>query len=249
MISAIWIGCAFSLHGAEVALIVDDMGNKKNDARVFELPSEVALSILPHTPLSKPFSTRAAAQKREVMLHIPMESLTGKRLGPGALTADMHPHVIEQTLESALASVPNAIGVNNHMGSKLTQLTLPMRTTMEFLKRHSMFFVDSRTTRYSKAERIARETGLLSGYRSVFLDHSTDPDQIDRQFKRLIRLAKKYDQVIGIAHPYPQTVDYLKQALPELSEQGVRLVPLSEILHTIQLSRSNETRNSDSVSL
>ena len=235
------IGCLASVvcHGAEIALIIDDMGKTKKDAAAFELPHQVAFSILPLTPLSTQYSQRAAAQQREVMLHIPMESLAGKRLGPGGLTADMHPDAILTTLQQALKSVPHAIGMNNHMGSKLTQLTLPMSTTMDFLHQHNLFFVDSRTTRYSKAAQIAKEKGLVYAKRNVFLDHFAETRHIDTQFKRLLRIAKKHGKAIGIAHPYPETMAYLKKALPALEANQVQLVYLSDMLQLEQLAKDN----------
>ena len=218
-------------QAANIALIIDDIGNKRQDAQAFALPSEVTFSILPHKRLSKPFSLRAEQQQREVMLHIPMESLTGKALGPGGLTADMYPATIKQSLRDALLTVPNAMGVNNHMGSKLTQLTLPMTVTMEFLQQRGLYFVDSRTTRFSKAERIARQKGVLSTRRNVFLDHVVSHEHMDKQFQRLLRLAKKYGQAVGIAHPHPQSLQYLTENLPKLASHGIRLVPLSDLLH------------------
>lgn len=220
---------------ADIALIIDDIGNTEYDAQAFMLPSEVTFSILPHTPFSAIYSHRAEQQQREVMLHIPMESLGGKRLGPGAITADMHPASIKLALNSALLSVPNAVGVNNHMGSRLTQLTLPMTVTMAFLRERGLYFVDSRTTRFSKAENIAREQGVPSTRRNVFLDHTADKQHIDQQFNRLVRLAKKYGQAVGIAHPYPQSMQYLTENLPRLAAQGIRLLPLSDFLQAEEL--------------
>ncbi|MFA3791835.1 divergent polysaccharide deacetylase family protein [Aliiglaciecola sp. SL4] len=220
----------------EIALIIDDMGNTERDAAAFLLPKEVAFSILPLTHLSEKYSHKAAIQNRDVMLHIPMESLAGKRLGPGALTAEMSAESIRQTLQQALATVPDAIGVNNHMGSKLTQLTVPMKVTMEFLAQHQLFFVDSRTTRYSKAFKIAQQNGVLSARRNVFLDNDEQPKEIDVQFQRLIQLSRKYGYAVGIAHPYPQTIAYLEKKLPSLDEQDVQLVTISEFLHTQQLA-------------
>ena len=234
----------WQLRAAEVALIIDDMGNRSRDALAFSLPKEVAFSILPHKPLSTVFSERASEQQREVMLHVPMESLAGKKLGPGSITSDMHPLVIHQVLQDALATVPHAVGMNNHMGSKLTQLTLPMSSTMEFLQQHNLFFVDSRTTRFSKAEQIAKQKGVLSTRRNVFLDHYDNVQQIDAQFRRLIRLAKKYGFAVGIAHPYPQSVEYLKQTLPTLAENGIRLVTLSDVLQRQELARLNKAEHS-----
>jgi polysaccharide deacetylase 2 family uncharacterized protein YibQ len=219
------------VQAANIALIIDDIGNKAQDAQAFALPSEVTFSILPHKPLSEVFSLRAEQQQREVMLHVPMESLTGKALGPGALTADMYPATIRQALVDALLTVPNAMGINNHMGSKLTQLTLPMSVTMEFLQQRGLYFLDSRTTRFSKAEGIAKQKGVLSTRRNVFLDHVLSQEHMDKQFQRLLILAKKHGQAVGIAHPHSQTMQYLTENLPKLASQGIRLVPLSDLLH------------------
>lgn len=221
---------SLNVHAGDIALIIDDIGNKPEDLKAFSLPGEITFAILPHTPYSIPFSQLAEQQQREVMLHIPMEALSGKALGPGALTSDMHPSDIKDHLAEAHKSVPNAIAINNHMGSKLTQLTLPMTATMEYLQSKGLYFVDSRTTRFSRAENIATQFGVPSLHRHVFLDHIPEPRHIATQFKRLRGIAKKYGKAVGIAHPYPQTLAYLKAHLPELQRRGFRLVTLSELM-------------------
>jgi polysaccharide deacetylase 2 family uncharacterized protein YibQ len=222
------IGC--SARAAQIALIIDDMGNNKQDAVAFTLPANVAFAILPNKPLSRTFSKRAAAQQREVMLHMPMESLAGNNQEKNVLLSTMPPHQILQMLKTALSTVPDAVGVNNHMGSRLTQLSLPMSITMEFLSEKGLFFVDSRTTRYSKAEVIAKQNGVLSTKRNVFLDHTPSPEQIDKQFHRLLSLSKKHGYAVGIAHPYPQTIEYLNVHLDTLQQHGIKLVKLSDVV-------------------
>lgn len=220
----------FSARASQVALIIDDMGNNQQDALAFALPANVAFAILPNKALSKTYSNRAAAQQREVMLHMPMESLAGTNQEKNVLLSSMAPQQIVHTLKMALSTVPHAVGVNNHMGSRLTQLTLPMSVTMEFLSEQGLFFVDSRTTRYSKAEIIAKKNGVLSVKRNVFLDHTPNHEHIDKQFHRLLRLSKKYGYAVGIAHPYPQTIEYLKVNLATLRQLGIELVKLSDVL-------------------
>ncbi|MFT6778764.1 MAG: polysaccharide deacetylase 2 family uncharacterized protein YibQ [Paraglaciecola sp.] len=224
----LYISC--SVQASQIALIIDDMGNHKQDAAAFALPSNVTFAILPNKPLSTLFSKRATAQQREVMLHMPMESLAGNNQEKNVLLSSMAPIQIIQMLKIALSTVPDAVGVNNHMGSKLTQLTLPMSVTMEFLFEQGLFFVDSRTTKFSKAEVIAKQNGVLSTKRNVFIDHTPSPKQIDKQFQRLIRLSKKHGYAVGIAHPYPQTLEYLKVHLQTLQQHGISLVKLSDIL-------------------
>ncbi|WP_416307039.1 divergent polysaccharide deacetylase family protein [Neptunicella sp. SCSIO 80796] len=221
--------CAFVLHAASIALIIDDMGNSRVDEAAFDLPAAITFAILPHTPFSEEFAARSAAQDREVMLHMPMESLAGNNPGPGTITSTMQPELITQKLQYALANIPNAIGINNHMGSKLTQLTLPMTTTMAFLRKHGLFFVDSRTTRYSKAEKIAQKQGVMAWHRNVFIDHTLNTEQMNIQLQRLVRIARKYRQAVGIAHPHPATLKFLQQHLPQLREAGIELIPVSQV--------------------
>lgn len=224
-------------YGGEIALIIDDIGYKQQDADAFSLPSNVTFSILPHTPFSTEYAHKAQRQNREIMLHMPMESLGGKKLGPGALTADMPVQDIQYTLQQALKSVPYAKGINNHMGSKLTQLTFPMRSTMDYLKRHQLYFVDSRTTRFSKAEKIARDTGVETLHRHVFIDHYPDTKHMRLQMQRLIRIAQKHQKAVGIAHPYPRTLAFLETYLATLPD-SVRLVPMSQLLSSGKLTPS-----------
>lgn len=224
-------------QAGQIALIIDDMGYKQQDSQAFALPRAVTFSILPHTPFSTPYAEKAQQQQREVMLHMPMESLAGKKLGPGALTSDMLQKDIQHTLQQALASVPYARGINNHMGSKLTQLTLPMQTTMDFLKSQDLYFVDSRTTRYSKAEKIAKSRGVKALHRHVFIDHFPNPKHMQQQMQRLVRIAKKHHKAVGIAHPYPETLAFLQDYLPQLPQE-VNLVPLSQLLQETKSSSS-----------
>lgn len=216
--------------GAEIALIIDDMGNNDSDKIAFNLPPEVAFAILPHTPHSTKFAQFAAQEQRDVLVHMPMEALSGLRMGPGGISSDMPRTVIRQKLDDALRSVPQAIGFNNHMGSKLTQLTAPMQATMEFLNYQQLFFLDSRTTRYSKAEHIAQDFGVPVMRRHVFLDHVQETQHIDYQFRRLLRKAQKNGFAIGIAHPHEVTLAYLQAALQSLPEKNIRLINLSDKL-------------------
>jgi polysaccharide deacetylase 2 family uncharacterized protein YibQ len=212
----------------QVAIIIDDMGYRATDKRAFELPEHVTFAILPHTSQSSEFAYAAHQQGRTVMLHLPMETLQPRNLGPGALLDTMDTRFLTETFEQALASVPHASGVNNHMGSKLTQLTLPMTTLMQSLMEHELFFVDSRTTRYSKALKIAKRQGVPSTRRHVFLDHELTHDFIDQQFALLVRLAKKKGQAVGIGHPHPLTIERLQQHLSRTED--IEFVSVSALL-------------------
>ncbi|GGW79127.1 divergent polysaccharide deacetylase family protein [Alteromonas halophila] len=220
-----------SAHASEkpgIVIIIDDLGYRQSDKQALLLPKAVVFSILPDTPLATQLSRRADDQGRDVMLHLPMQALSNNRLlGPRALTADMYPSGIASTLEAALKSVPNARGLNNHMGSLLTGRRRPMQALMYEIHQRGLFFVDSRTTSESLAQRVAQEHGVPSAHRHVFIDHQQSETFMNQQLRQLETIAQQHGVAIGIAHPHPSTLAFLSEQLPELNARGIELISMS----------------------
>ncbi len=228
----------FTHHKAQLAIIIDDIGAKASDAKAFALAKQVTFSILPHTEYSTQFSYWASQQNREIMLHMPMESLHDVNLGYAPLLANMYPQEIKSALLNALETVPHAVGVNNHMGSKLTQMTLQMTTFMQVLERNNLFFIDSRTTRFTKANIIAKEQGVKAASRHVFLDHVREIEFLEHQFDLVLKRAMRNEKAILIAHPYPITLEFLNNKLTSLPD-NIELVTISEYLQEKDKFRIN----------
>ena len=214
---------------ARVAIIIDDIGYRASDKQALTLPGNVTFSVLPHTPFGKKLAQQAYKANHDGMLHIPMEAENGKKLGPGALTTDMTEQAIRQSLEKSVEEIPFAIGINNHMGSKLTKLYSPMAWTMRFLKEKNLLFVDSLTTTRSKASNVAHHFGVPTLERHIFLDNQLNDAYITKQFEQLISHAKKYKRTIAIAHPHPETVAALSRLIPTLADNGIELVSISTL--------------------
>jgi len=215
---------------AQIAIIIDDIGYRQSDAAALTLPGKISYAILPHTPFGKILAQQAFNENRDVILHIPMEAENGKTLGPGALTSQMSEQAIRQELSRAFEEIPFALGINNHMGSKLTKLYTPMVWTMRFLKERDLFFVDSVTTNRTKAERIANKFGVPTTHRQFFLDNELNSDYIDRQFMRLIDYAQRHQSVVAIAHPHPESIAALNRLIPLLAQLEIDLVPISALV-------------------
>ena len=134
-------------------------------------------------------------------------------------------------LDQAVRLVPFASGINNHMGSALTQEPQAMVWLMRAVKRHKLFFVDSRTTHKSVASEIALQENIRTASRDVFLDNDRSLYGIDKEFRRLLAVAKRRKTAIAIGHPYPSTLQYLEHAIPMLKREGVQLISVSEMLN------------------
>lgn len=210
-----------------ITIVIDDIGYQARDFGFLDLPKEITFSILPNAQFSTILAQRAHAQDRDVMLHMPMESLVPSReLGKAPLMSNMARQELANIFKDALVSVPFAIGVNNHMGSKFTQLSGPLQGVMDLLEDTGMFFLDSRTTPFSKAYEIAKSSNISALRRDVFLDHEQTPEFMQIQLERLIKKAKKNGRALAIAHPHKNTLIFLQEALPTLYAAGVVLVDI-----------------------
>lgn len=230
LIFLLLVTCQCIAEKAQVAIIIDDIGYRKTDNQTLALPGNITFAVLPHTPFGKSIAEKAYQSNKDVIIHVPMESTSGKALGPGALTAQMDESEIRHALTRALEELPFAVGINNHMGSKLTTLYSPMAWTMRFLKEKELIFIDSVTTRGSKARRLAKQFNVPNLSRRVFLDNQLDPQYIRQQFNQLIYYAKKNKRVVAIAHPHPETMQALKTLIPELAKHDIDLVNISALL-------------------
>lgn len=216
---------------ARVAIIIDDIGYRETlGRRAINLPGALTISVLPLAPNSRMLAEAAHKQGKEVMLHAPMSNIRGLPLDEGALTEDMDQQQFLATLDRNLQALPHIRGVNNHMGSQLTQTAQPMAWLMAALKQRQLYFIDSRTSPASRAWAVAREHQVPSDQRDVFLDHDRDPAAIARQYQRLLRIAHKRGSAIAIGHPYPETLDFLEVALRNTDNDAIELVPISRLL-------------------
>lgn len=215
-----------------IAIVIDDLGKQEIPGRrVAELPGPVACAFLPlarHTPK---LAELAHAHHKEVILHLPMESMDFRPLDEGGLTLDMTEARFIATVRDSIGRVPHVAGINNHMGSLLTRHPGAMTWLMAALKQSGgLFFVDSRTTTQTVAQKVALESGVPTTRRNVFLDNDPDPAAIERELRRLLALARRDGAALAIGHPYPETLAFLEHWLPTLPGQGVRLVPVAELI-------------------
>jgi polysaccharide deacetylase 2 family uncharacterized protein YibQ len=218
-----------------IAIIIDDFGYDKNIAKKFsELKAVLTFSILPFSPYQVTIAKLAQAKGFDTMLHLPMEPMEYPAVnpGPGTLLTSMTPDQLLKQLEKNLDAVPYIKGVNNHMGSKMTAESSQMYQIFSILKKRGLFFIDSRTTAETLCEPSARLFQIPFAQRDVFLDHLQDQNFIRQQLKKLVRIAQRNGQAVGIGHAHSITYKVLRETLPELQKE-VQLVPASEIVHPV----------------
>ena len=195
-----------SAESPAIAIIIDDLGhNLDAGKRVINSNWKIACSILPARPYSIELAKLAHRNGKEIMVHLPMQANNVQRLGYGALTAGMNKQDFTLTVNTSIDSIPYARGINNHMGSLLTQHESHMDLLMQTIANRDdyLYFIDSKTTASTIASNIASEYHIPTLMRDVFLDtESHDKKHVRSQVRRLINIAKRKGYALAIGHPY-----------------------------------------------
>lgn len=222
-----------------LALVIDDVGRELHlFDQLLALRFPLTFSVLPGAVYAAGAQLRLRGDRRrprEILLHLPCEPLD-----PAAMRADAEareqflragdpPDQLRRSLEAALERIPAAVGVNNHMGSRLTAERPAMDALMPVLRERGLFFLDSWTTPHSQGLAAAESAGVRALGRDVFLDHDPRPEAILAQMRQAAARARQSPTVV-IAHPSEAVVEVLRAELPRLFREGIAVYPLSEVL-------------------
>jgi polysaccharide deacetylase 2 family uncharacterized protein YibQ len=216
--------------GPMIAVVIDDLGllEAATDLAIALDPS-FTLSFLPYGEKAGELAAKARDAGHEVLLHMPMEPDGPVDPGPDALLTGLAPDEIRARLGLAFARVPQAMGLNNHMGSRFTADAEAVAVVLDEVNARGMMMLDSVTTPDSVIGELAQALGVPTSARDVFLDNNRDPALIRQQLDELERIAQATGQAIAICHPYRETVAVLNEWILAARERGFRLVPLSRL--------------------
>jgi hypothetical protein len=195
-----------------------------------DLEAPITFSFLPQAPYAKEMAVLAHQKGKEILIHLPMEPKTYPETdpGPGSLLVGMKPDEIQAVLLKDLDEFPQAKGANNHMGSRFTEDREKMVLVLTLLKKRGLFFLDSATTPRSVIPGVASQLGVNYFTRDIFLDNVIDKEAIRQQLRKMVEQARARGQAIACGHPYPLTLQTLKEELPLLQKE-VRLVTLAQL--------------------
>ncbi|PIQ85864.1 MAG: hypothetical protein COV74_06750 [Candidatus Omnitrophica bacterium CG11_big_fil_rev_8_21_14_0_20_45_26] len=216
----------------QIAIVIDDIGYDHHlEDLLFSLPAKVTLAVIPGLTYSERFAKVAEKEGFEVIIHQPMEAQHEQNgTYQGMIETKMDNRAIESAVKMNLKSIPQAVGMSNHMGSYATQDRRVMDTVFSVLKDRHLFFLDSMTTSLSVGKGEAKKVGVSYLQRDIFLDNNDDADYIRSRLHDVKSIAGKTGTAIGIGHYKWSTLSVLKEELPKLEEEGFEIVPLKKLL-------------------
>ena len=206
-----------------IVLVIDDFGYRNDNISdgFLNLSIPITCAIIPGHTASKKFAEKAVSYGKEVIIHMPMES---ENYSPGEdeykLLTSMTSELLENKLIQAFESLPEAIGMNNHQGSKATSDSKTMTVLASVLKDRGKYFIDSRTSSLTIGEKTMISFGVPTARRNIFLDNNNDLDKIEEQMNKLANSAKKNGVAVGLGHARKNTLSVIEKIVPDLLDKG-----------------------------
>ena len=206
-----------------IVLVIDDFGYRNDNISdgFLNLSIPITCAIIPGHTASKKFAEKAVSYGKEVIIHMPMES---ENYSPGEdeykLLTSMTSELLENKLIQAFESLPEAIGMNNHQGSKATSDSKTMTVLASVLKDRGKYFIDSRTSSLTIGEKTMISFGVPTARRNIFLDNNNDLDKIEEQMNKLANSAKKNGVAVGLGHARKNTLTVIEKVVPDLLDKG-----------------------------
>ena len=216
-----------------LAIIIDDIGYADLvSGQLGELGIPLTGAVIPDSPYARSEAQRLHDFGLEEIIHLPMQPRDPANHHPRDqfVLVDSSDAEIQVLLQKAMAVVPHARGVNNHMGSLLTSDQEAMRRVLGQIKEQGLFFIDSKTTAATVAHAVARALKIKSALRDVFLDDVQTYEHTSAQIRRLVQLARQNGKALAIGHPFPTTLAALRDSIPWLKQQKVEIVFASALL-------------------
>ncbi|HBU36669.1 MAG TPA: divergent polysaccharide deacetylase family protein [Planctomycetaceae bacterium] len=217
--------------GPKLAIVIDDIGENLTVLNgLINLDFPVTYAVWPHATHTRKSVKIILEKRQDLIIHFPMEPKGYPRYNPGedALFVDMTADAIRKQVAANIAQVPEAIGVNNHMGSRFTGYAAGMKVALEEFNKQGLFFLDSLTTGKSVARQTAANVGISFYERDIFIDNVKDVNAIVHQLKKAENVAMKEGYSIAIGHPYKETVDALEK-WSKNRNNSIQLIPLSSL--------------------
>ena len=216
-----------------IVLVIDDFGYRNDNISdgFLNLSIPITCAIIPGHTASKKFAEKAVSYGKEVIIHMPMES---ENYSPGEdeykLLTSMTSELIENKLIQAFESLPEAIGMNNHQGSKATSDSKTMTVLASVLKDRGKYFIDSRTSPLTIGEKTMVSFGVPTARRNIFLDNNNDLDKIEEQMNNLAKSAKKNGFAVGLGHARKNTLAVIEKVVPDLLDKGFAFQFASQVV-------------------
>ena len=217
-----------------IALIISNLGLSETytKAALELLPEDITLSFSHVAPRLKTWVREARQKGHEILLDIPMEPIGFPKNDPGRATLLTSSNEVENLnrLEHIMKQAGGYVGLLGTLGTKFMLHSETFLPVLKSIKQRGLIYVDSRSTSRSLGPELASSIQLPKAFNNVFVDREPSQEKIKNKLAELERIALKRRFAVGIAQPFPITIEILSRWTERLKTKQIALTPITAIV-------------------
>ena len=217
-----------------IALIVTNLGLSATytKAALKLLPEDITLSFSHVAPRLKSWIREARQKGHEVLMDIPMEPLGFPKNDPGRATLLTSSNEVENLnrLEHVMKKAGGYVGLLGTLGTKFMLHSETFLPILKTIKQRGLIYVDSRSTSRSLGPELASSIQLPRAFNNIFIDKEPSNQKIKSKLDELEKIALKKRFAVGIAQPFPLTIEILSQWAEKLKAKQISLAPITAVV-------------------
>ncbi len=196
------------------------------------LPKEISFAFVPYTPDIEYWSFQTQSQGREVLLILPLESVSfdSDKEAPYTLLTNIPKEKNLQKLEKILSKINNPVGVVGFMGARFLASRKDLYPILEFLKTKGYLFIDSQASSYSAVEELEKYIKGPFLQSDCIVEEGESKESIKGELRLLEEEAQKKGSALGLIYLSADMLPFLQEWASSLEAKGIVLVPVTSLL-------------------
>jgi len=216
-----------------VAIVISGLGLSAaaTESAIQGLPGSVTLAFAPYSARLNEWIRLARAAGHEVLINVPMEPTNYPAYDPGPQTLLTSLNA-EGNLDRLLWSLSRGtgyVGVVDFLGSRFTTSRKHMLPVLRAINERGLLYLDSGSSPRSVSAVVASDVKMAWAMATLTLDQRASRTEIDRKFSELEQRAKRDKRAIGIASPYPVSLERVASWVRQLEARGIAIAPISAL--------------------
>lgn len=215
-----------------IAILITGLGqNRLVSNGAIQLPENISLSFSPYARDLASWTNAARIAGHEVLIDLPLEPSNFPASDPGPYGLLVGKGTQENTsrMQWLMSRVPGYVGFVTPPNEIFSANDAAFKSVLELLSSRGLMVVMEHEPARNETKVILETSNIPYTIADVRLDEELSPSAIQARLSTLEKLASKRGYAIGIAQPFPLTIEQLGIWAAELEKSGYTLVPITFI--------------------